>query len=315
MTPACGAAMFQQLDGARVRSAPINAAWLAGPSAEAVALFADIEDPVTIAARARALLTDLGWVEALLTPLIRALHTDPWFEPPFRTSRDALRTGAVLIDCPTVSVTATVTSAAALNRLAVATTVVMPGRVTLTRYVRGGEAMMRQWRAEAAGLDFSASTAFPARELAPRVLADGELLRQDGRTHGHLIVSARSDIVALTATIKLGAAPLMREYAVADGAFVRAASADDTASRMEMLLTFLRVSRRTDAEQVFESASRHSAFHLRWAAMREWLMLDAADAHARLVEMSIDDPNAEVRTAARATLPALDHRLSQLCPA
>jgi hypothetical protein len=307
--------MFQRLDGARARSAPINAAWLAGPSAEAVALFVDLDDPATIAAKARALLTDLGWVEALLAPLIRALHADPWFEPPFRTSRDALRTGTVLIDCPAVSLTATVTSAAALNRLTVAPTVVLPGRVTLTRYVRGGGAVMRQWRADAAGPDFSAGTTSPARELAPRVLKDGELLRQDGRTRGHLIVSAQNDIVALTVTIKPKASPLMREYAVADGAFVRAASADDTASRMEMLLTFLRVSGRADAARVFEGASRHPAFHLRWAAMREWLMLDAAGAHARLAEMGIDDPNAEVRAAASATLPALDHRLRQQCPA
>ncbi len=307
--------MFQRLDGARARSAPINAAWLAGPAAEAAAIFMDLDDPATIAARAKALLSDRRWVEALLAPLIRALHTDPWFEPPLRTSRDALRTGAVLIDCPAVSVTATVTSAVALNRLPVAATVVMPGRVTLTRYVRGGEAVMRQWYAEAARPDFSAATASPARELAPRVVEDGELLRQDGRTHGHLIVSARSDIVALTVTIKPGASPLMCEYAVADGAFVRAASADDTASRMEMLLTFLRVSGRADAAQVFESVSRHPAFHLRWAAMREWLMLDAAGARARLARMCTDDPNAEVRAAASATLRALDHRLRQQCRA
>lgn len=307
--------MFRQVEGARTRSAAINLAWIAGPAAEAASIFAGLDDPATIAAKAAELLADPHWAEALLAPLIRALHEDAWFEPPFRISRDALRTGAVLMDCPAVSITATVTSAAALNRLPLPSTVVMPGRVSLTRHVRSGKAVMRRWRVAAAGPDFSAATASAAHERAPRVLEDGELVRQDGRTGGHLLVSAQSDIVALTATIKPGASPLMREYAVADGSFVRAASADDAASRIEMLLTFLRVSGRADATHVFESASHHPAFHLRWAAMREWLMLDAAAARARLAEMGANDPNAEVRAAARATLPALDRRLDQPCPA
>ena len=70
-----------------------------------------------------------------------------------------------------------------------------------------------------------------------------------------------------------------------------------------------------DAAEAFESASRHPAFHLRWAAMREWLMLDARAARRRLAEMGASDPNAEIRAAARATLPALDRRLGQPCHA
>ena len=174
---------------------------------------------------------------------------------------------------------------------------------------------MRRWRTVPIEADFAAATAPPCAERAPLALHDGLVLRHEGHSDGHLIVSADSDIVSLTVTIKPGAAPLMREYAVADGRFVRAASADDMASRMEMLLTFLRVSGRADAASGFDAATRHPAFHLRWAAMREWLMLDAATARPRLAELARDDANGEVRTAAAATLVALDRRMGASCPA
>ncbi|WP_343520130.1 hypothetical protein [Sphingomonas sp.] len=310
-----GIAAEQALAGARARSAPINAAWLAGPLQAIAARFTHDASATQVEAQAKALLLSTDWTERLLAPLIAALRTDPWFEPPFKTSRDALRTGIVLIDCPTVTVAATITSAEALRKIPVPATLVIPGRITLTRYVRGGNASMRRWQAKLAGPDFNAAAEPPAAEIEPLVLGDGELVRQDGRRCGHLVVEADSDIVALIATIKPGAAPLMREYAVTDGRFVRAASADDATSRIEMLLTFLRISGRADAAEAFESASRHPAFHLRWAAMREWLMLDARTARRRLAEMGAGDPNAEVRAAARATLPALDRRLAQPCRA
>lgn len=303
------------LSGARARSTPVNTGWLAGPLATAAAMFADIRNPDEIEARAGRYLADLRQVETLVSPLIRALAIDPWFEPPFKVSRDRLRTGVVLLDGPAIAFSISITSAAELNQLPPPATFVLPGRVTLTRYVRGGGALVRRWEAEPAGPDFSASAATRAREQAPILLHDGALIRQDGQTCGHIFTGAESDVVALTATIKLGACPLMREYATADGAFVRTACADDAASRIEMLLTFLRVSGRADAGAVFDGASRHPAFHLRWAAMREWLMLDANAARARLVEISSGDPNAEVRAAAAATLPKLDRRLVRQCPA
>lgn len=303
------------LADARKRSIAANTRWIAGPAAAAAMAFAGIDKPDAAEERAIAFLADPDGVETLLAPLVEALREDPWFEPAFRVSRDRLRTGAVLLDCAAVTISATITCARELNRLPMPATVVLPGRVSLTCYVRGGNAWMRRWRATPAGTEFSASTAAPAHELAPRLIEDGMLIRQDGRTAGHLLISAESDVVALTVTIKPGAALLMREYAIADGAFVRAACADDSASRIEMLLTFLRVSGRADAGAMFENASRHPAFHLRWSAMREWLMLDGESARDRLAEMRANDPNAEIRLAATATLSALDQRLEQACRA
>ena len=105
------------------------------------------------------------------------------------------------------------------------------------------------------------------------------------------------------------------EDAAIDADAVVTMVADDAASRIEMLLIFLRVSGRADASALFDGASRHPAFHLRWSAMREWLMLDAGSARNRLAEMCARDPNAEVRAAAAATLPLLDRRLERRCRA
>lgn len=294
---------------------PINATWLAGPARAVAAAFTRADNADKVETLAAAFLAEPARMEALLAPLIEALRADPWFEPAFKVSRDRLRTGAVLLDCPAVTISATVTRADELNRLPAPGTVVLPGRVTLTRYLRGGKARMRRWRAEPADPDFSAATAAPAREIAPIMIEDGALIRQDGRVTGHLLTGTKSDIVAVTATFKLNADPLMREYAVGDGSFVRASCADDAASRIEMLLTFLRVSARTDATPLFDGMSRHPAFHLRWAAMREWLLLDAGAARTRLADMGRNDPNTEIRAAATATLPSLDLRLGRLCPA
>lgn len=314
-TPALAPDRYPDLADARSRSAPVNAKWLTGPAADAVAEFKDIDDAGEIEARAAAHLADPSRLEALLAPLIAALRADPWFEPVFKVSRDRLRTGVVLLDCPAVTFSATVTGARELDRLPAPATVILSGRVTLTRYLRGGGARMRRWGAEPAGNDFNAATATAAHEIAPIAIADGMLIRQDGRSTGHLLTQAKTDILAVTATLKTNAGPLIREYAIADGALVRTACADDAASRIEMLLTFLRVSACTDAGPLFDTMSRHPAFHLRWAAMREWLMLDAQAARARLADMATHDPNAEVRAAAAVTLLPLDRRLERACPA
>lgn len=301
--------------GARRRSRPINLQWLSGPCRELAATFAGIADAEAVADRAATLLADDAWTMRLLDPLINALRADPWFEPGLRVSRDALRTATVLLDIEALSITATVIHAASLAALPPATSVVIPGRFAITRYARGDGAVMRRWRSVPVASDFSAADAPPAFELPPVTVQDGMIMRHDGRTYGHIIVNAPADVVTLTATIKANAAPLMREYAMADGRFLRAASADELASRTEMLLTFLRVSGRADAGAAFAAASHHPAFHLRWAAMREWLMLDAAGARARLAELAAQDDNAEVRIAASATLAALDQRIATACHA
>jgi hypothetical protein len=297
------AAAHPPLLGARARSAPANAAFSATLAQRIAPRFAGLEDADAVLAPARALLADGGWIADLIVPLVDGLRSDPWFDPALRITRDRLRTAVVLADLPEVTLTASVTSAAALAQLALPATLVLSGRRAVTLHVRGGGAEVRRWRLAEAG---------PRRcfEIECQHLRDGDLIEQDGRREARLIVAATRDVVTVTATAKPGADPLIHEYSTADGRFVRSATADDRTSRAELLLALLRASGRADAGNCFDRMSRDPAFHLRWAAMREWLMLDARAARPRLAEMAAGDPDDAVRTAAAQTLGRLDARMA-----
>lgn len=297
---------------ARTSTAVAIAQWREGAACKAArAAFADCADaPERAAGAAERLLADPGWAAAMLAPLLAALARDPFFEPPFKVHRDALRTGAVLFDCPAASIAASVTSASAMAARPPAT-IVFTGRIAVTRTIRAGGARLLLWRTNAAGPESSATNAPPCIPMASRALRDGGVHRTDGRTHAQLVSAAQTDVVSIVATIRAGAAPLMREYDIASGALVRVASADDRPSRTEMLLRFLRAAGRADAGACFAAASRAREFHLRWAAMREWLALDAGAAAPRLAEMARGDPAGEVRRAAAQMLPIVEARLAE----
>ena len=270
----------------------------------------DLFAEVAIERAISTLFSDSGWVGALIAPLIAALAEDPWFEPPFRVARDGLRIGTVLFETATVSIAATVLSADALAAARDPHTVAIPGRVTVTRYVRAGNARLRRWEAEPMRVDFSAASAKPCESLPDLRLADDDVVRSDGRTQGHVIADATSDVVTLSATLRAQTLPYAREYAIDSGALVRVATNDDRASRTQMLLAYLRLAGRRGSEACFAAASRDPAFFLRWAAMREWLASDAGAALPRLREMAASDPNAEVRAAAKATLAMIEQRIA-----
>jgi hypothetical protein len=82
-----------------------------------------------------------------------------------------------------------------------------------------------------------------------------------------------------------------------------------------MLLAFLRLAGRADAGPQFDAATRDPAFHLRWAAMREWLALDARAAMPRLEAMMVADPHVEIREAAARTLATIRLRPGVPCRA
>ncbi|MDT8760799.1 hypothetical protein MZO42_19020 [Sphingomonas psychrotolerans] len=250
----------------------------------------------------------------LLAPLIHALEVDPLFEPLLRFHRDACRTGAVLFDAPAASIAARVTSSAAMAAMPRPQTIVFTGRISVTRIVKAGGAWLRRWQEVP-----DAPRSWAERSVQPaglRRLDDGAVYRTDGRVEAQRIGDAASDVVTLVATIRTGAAPLIREYDVASGALVRITDADDRPSRTAMLLRFLRVAGRIEAGTCFEAASHAPDFHLRWAAMREWLALDANAAAPRLMTMAASDPSDEVRRAAARMLPLVTVRLAEArCPA
>lgn len=282
-------------------------AWRALPAVRALdEAFADcpLDAAEPAADRAERLLGDDGLVAALLDPLLAVLASDPLFEPPFRPRRDESRTGVVLFECPAASLVLSVTHAATLSAYPTPRTIALCGRVSVTRVVVAGEAHWRRWRASDDGTHCAAAP--------PVALGAGMVERIDGRREVRLLTGARRDVVALTATIRAGAAPLLRQFDLASGRLLRTADGDDRSSRAQMLLTFLRASGRLDAEPRFEAATHDPAHQLRWAAMREWLMLDAGAALPRLAQMAGDDPHLHVRAAARRTLDAVE---ASRCPA
>lgn len=279
---------------ARAGSAAVARRWREGPEYRALVRAFERCRPEAAADCAEALFAESGWAGALLAPLVEALAADPFFEPAFRFNRDRTATGAVIFDCPTASIIARVGNAAALRRQPPPAAIVFSGFTTVTRYEKAGSATLHRWCSN------------PFAALAPLPLNDGDVHRNDGRVQAQRLEDPRTDIVQLVATIHAGAAPLMREHAIADGALLRVASADEGASRTEMLLAFLRHAGRADAGPRFAEASCDPAFHTRWAAMREWLALDARAALPRLAEMAGDDPDAEVRAAALRTLPLVE---------
>jgi hypothetical protein len=280
-------------------------AWRASMDAVMAAAFrADPADAEAVADEAAALFADADWLALLIAPLTAALHADPRAEPPLRLHRDGLRTGVVLHEGVGVRITASIVAGDALARAPLPVTVVAGGRLQVVRYHRAAGARLERWRAGPVAADFSAATAAACVREEDRRLEDGAVVRLDGRTHAHLLASdgGGSDVAMLTATIQAAPAAVMREYRVADGALVKAASLDEGTSRMQMLLTLLRLTGASGAAPAFAAATHEADFATRWSAMREWLALDVAGALPRLREL-VDDPHPEVRAAARATLP------------
>ena len=290
---------------ARLRSLAAGRDWADDAAVRAVtAKFADVATLAEGEAVARALVEDTGWVAALLSPWIARLRDDPLFEPPFRSQRDALRTGMVLAETPAASVTMAAIDHLAPAARAMPDTVVVGGRVSWTRYLRGGDARLWRWRADRIEDGWHGGTAAPVRPLAIQPLVDGAVVRLDGRTDAMLLVEPAATIVSVTITLRHGAAPFMREYDRTGGGLVRVATLDDGAARSTMLLTLLRELGQADAE-VFDALSQDPAFFVRWDAMREWLASDARAALPRLRAMT-DDPHPDVRAAARKMLPVAE---------
>lgn len=300
-----------QLLAAAGRSRAFAAVWRASSAwrqAQAALDAAATGGAEAVARAAERLLCDDAWLAGLLGGPISALAADPWAEPPLRANRDPLRSGAILFEHAAATLTASVLSAAVLRTLPAPATVVVPGRLTVTRYVRAGGARLERWRAPALRPCFTAAAMGRAVAAGAQRLRDGRVIRHDGRRDAQLLSDAACDVVTLTATVRLDAASVMREYDRATGAFVRMATTDEGAARSQLLLTLLRESGAEDAGPCFEAATRDGAFFLRWSAMREWLAHDWRGAWTRLREMARDDPHPEVRATARATLDTLTAR-------
>jgi hypothetical protein len=269
--------------------------------AAVVDMLATAGGPEALAEAAATLLREPWWLAGLLSPWLSRLAGDPWYEPPLRAARDPRRTSAVLVEGADAALTATVLHATPDEPL-----VATSGRLAVTRYHRAGGARLLSWDAGGSAAAFRFASAPPLVARPDEPLADGAVRALDGRRHAFALAAATAPVVTLTVAPR--SAGLSRAYDRASGRLVRVAGNDMADARRRMLLTLLRVSERRDAAAQFDAATRAPAHDLRWAAMREWLALDAGAALPRLRALA-DDPHPEVRAAARATLPLVEARL------
>lgn len=245
-------------------------------------------------------------IEALLDELIVHAAADPFFQPPFISVSSDIHSGLLLFDDPRLSIAVGVTGVDALAAKKSGkrdpTSIGFTGLKTLFHFVKSGGATLSFWEAPETGHDFVGGGR--CRSAGRRQIADGETVTIDGSRQSFVIEHVHSDAVYLQAVVRVGAAPLAVEYDSRTLEFVGASSADEEASRVQMMVTLLRLMDRADAVPVVREMLKSPHFFTRWHVMRELLALDAEAAFPDLASMAESDPHPEVRAAAAQTLEA-----------
>lgn len=255
---------------------------------------------------ARAFLDRTDDIAALLGDMLAGSRADPFFRPPLHPVSSEIHAGLLLFHHRDLSISLGISGVDMLA--AKKATPRGPGSISfsgitgLFRFVKAGGATLSFWEAPPIGDDFVASRAGKCRFVERRRIADGEEIVLDGRRQSFVIEHATSDLLYLHAMVRPEAAPLSAEYDSRSLAFVGASSTDETASRIQMMVSLLRTMEREDAVPLIEEALASPHFYTRWHVMRELLALDADAAHPHLLRMAAGDPHPEVRAAARQTL-------------
>lgn len=262
-----------------------------------------------VLALARSFFHDDSALASCLAPLIDAARANPFARPPLRNGSSEVHRGLLLFDRPSLNIFISVASAEAVAAKRLSRTggasIVFPGTLSIYKFIKAGSATLSFWEAPQIAAGFSAEDSGRCRRTEQRRLGDGETFVLDGRRQSFVVDHAESDMVYLQATTPLGAAPLTVEYDCDSHEFVGASSTDEASSRAQMMLTLLRAMDRRDAAPVFEAMLGSPHFYTRWAAMREFLVLDSDLALPHLETMAAQDEHPEVREAALQTLAIL----------
>lgn len=259
----------------------------------------------------RSLLTDVRWFDELLGSALAGVRDDPFFEPPLRSLGAGVGGGLMLVDDPLAAVSARIAPAAAVvagKSVGGRRSIGFTGIPSLLHIRSGAGACFAFYEADHPGCDFTASSAAPCRFVGRRTVADGELIAVDGRTQSFVIEHAPRDLLMLVGEARSAAVPLARQYDAESLELVAVTATDETASRVQLMLSLLRLMGRADAASCFVEAASDGPFYLRWYAMRELLALDPAIALPVLGRMAAADPHPEVRAAAGSTRDVLVQR-------
>lgn len=275
----------------------------------------------SILAAARHFLDRSDGIGSCLDVLIEAARADPFFRPPLRTISSPVHSGLVLVDRPQltlfVSVAGPDAMAAKRRSRSGAGSIAFPGQRCLYKVMRAGGATLSFWEAPEIRPSFTAVGSGRCRLAERRRMAEGEIFELDGRRQSFVVEHLESDFVYVQAQTPVGAAPLMAEYDSDTLEFVGASSTDDVGSRIQMMLSLLRIMDRQDAAPLFRQLLDSPHFYARWHVMREFLALDAELALPHLREMARADAHPEVRAAAAQTLAAFFPEPEEMatCPA
>ena len=234
---------------------------------------------------ARAFIDREDDLAALLAAMLAGSRADPFFRPPFHPVSSEVQTGLLLFHHRDLSISLAVSGVEMLAAKKAgpqgASSISFTGITGLFRFVKAGGATLSFWEAPPIGDDFVAARAGKCRFVERRQIADGEEMVLDGRRQSFVIEHATSDMVYFHAMVRPEAAPLSAEYDSRTLAFAGASSTDETASRIQMMVSMLRTMEREDAVPLLEEALASPHFYTRWHVMRELLALDADAASIR----------------------------------
>lgn len=255
---------------------------------------------------ARAFMDREDDIAAMIKQFIAASRAEPFFRPPLHPMSSEIHTGLLLYHNPDLSIALGVSGVdmlAAKTAASIgATSIGFSGVTTLFRYLKAGGATLSFWEAQPITERFVASQAGKCRLVGRRRIEDGEEVLIDGRYQSFVIEHAEADMLYFQAMIRPEAAPLAAEYDSKTLAFVGASSTDEASSRVQMMVSLLRVMGRGDALPLIAEALDSPHFYTRWHIMRELLAMDAEAALPPLRRMAAHDPHPEVRAAAQQTL-------------
>lgn len=255
---------------------------------------------------ARAFMDREDDVAAMMAEFVASSRADPFFRPPLHPVSSDIHTGLLLFHHPDLSIALGVSG---VDKLAAkkagprgATSIGFSGVTTLFRYLKAGGATLSFWEAQPITDGFVASQAGKCRLTGRRRIEDGEEILIDGRYQSFVVEHAEADMLYFHAMIRPEAAPLAAEYDSQTLSFIGASSTDEASSRVQMMVSLLRVMERKDALPLIADALESPHFYTRWHIMRELLAMDAEAALPPLRRMAARDPHPEVRAAARQTL-------------
>ena len=275
--------------------------------------------PQAILAAADTFMDKMDDIEALFADLIAGSRADPFFRPPIYPLSSEIHSGLLLFHNAHLSLALGVAGVDQLATKKLAQrgvgSIGFNGLLTKFRYLKAGDAILSFWEAPAMGDDFVAADAGKARFVERRQIRDGDEVVIDGRHQSFVIEHAARDMVYFQAMVRQGGAPVTAEYDRESLSFLSASSTDEASSRVQMMVSLLRVMEREDALPLMIEALDSPQFYTRWHVMREMLALDAEGALPSLRRLAAADPHPEVRAAAGQTLRLFFEEETAACPA